>query len=131
MKKTPNETIKSEQNQVDWFRASAPYIHKHRGRTFVILFGGEAVDHPGFAHLIHDIALLRSLGVRLVLVHGARPQIENQLKTLKLKSEFVDGLRITTADAMPVVAQAVGQVRMAIVSQLSMGLPKLYPWMGV
>lgn len=123
MKKTPNDTIKPEQNHVDWFRASAPYIHQHRGSTFVILFGGEAVDHAGFAHLIHDIALLSSLGARLVLVHGARPQIENQLKTLKLKTRFADGLRITTTDAMPVVAQAVGQVRMAIVSQLSMGLP--------
>ena len=123
MKKTPNEAIKSEQNHVDWFRASAPYIHQHRGSTFVVLFGGEAVDHPGFAHLIHDIALLRSLGVRLVLVHGARTQIENQLKTLKLETEFVNGLRITTTEAMPIVAQAVGQVRMAIVAQLSMGLP--------
>jgi amino-acid N-acetyltransferase len=123
LKKTPNDTIKPEQNHVDWFRASAPYIHQHRGSTFVILFGGEAVDHAGFAHLIHDIALLSSLGARLVLVHGARPQIENQLKTLKLKTRFADGLRITTTDAMPVVAQAVGQVRMAIVSQLSMGLP--------
>jgi amino-acid N-acetyltransferase len=123
LKKTPNDTIKSEQNHVEWFRASAPYIHQHRGSTFVILFGGEAVDHDGFAHLIHDIALLRSLGVRLVLVHGARPQIESQLKALKLKTDFVDGLRITTAEAMPVVAQAVGQVHMAIESQLSMGLP--------
>jgi amino-acid N-acetyltransferase len=123
LKKTTNDTINSQQDHVEWFRASAPYIHQHRGSTFVVLFGGEAVDHDGFAHLIHDIALLSSLGVRLVLVHGARPQIENQLKTLKLKSEFAGGLRITTADAMPVVAQAVGQVRMAIVSQLSMGLP--------
>ena len=123
MKKTPNDIINSQQDHVEWFRASAPYIHQHRGSTFVILFGGEAVDHNGFAHLIHDIALLSSLGVRLVLVHGARPQIDNQLKTLKLKTEFADGLRITTSEAMPIVAQAVGQVRMAIVSKLSMGLP--------
>lgn len=123
MKKTPNDKIKPEQNHVDWFRASAPYIHQHRGSTFVILFGGEAVDHAGFTHLVHDIALLSSLGVRLVLVHGARPQIDHQLKMLKLKTEFTDGIRITTPDAMPIVAQAVGQVRMAIVSKLSMGLP--------
>ena len=108
MKKTPNDTIKSEQNHVDWFRASAPYIHQHRGSTFVILFGGEAVDHSGFAHLIHDIALLSSLGVRLVLVHGARPQIEKQLKTLGLDSQFSDDLRITPAENMAGVTQAVG-----------------------
>ncbi len=117
----PNNRINSD--HVDWFRASAPYIHTHRGRTFVILFGGEAVDHPSFAHLIHDIALLGSLGVRLVLVHGARPQIEKQLKTLGLASDFSDELRVTPAENMPGVEQAVGQVRMAIEAQLSMGLP--------
>lgn len=117
----PNNRINSD--HVDWFRASAPYIHTHRGRTFVILFGGEAVDHPSFAHLIHDIALLGSLGVRLVLVHGARPQIEKQLKTLGLDSDFSNEMRVTPADNMPGVEQAVGQVRMAIEAQLSTGLP--------
>jgi len=116
-----NNRINSD--HVDWFRASAPYIHTHRGSTFVVLFGGEAVDHPGFAHLIHDIALLGSLGVRLVLVHGARPQIEQQLNTLNLNSKFSDELRITPAENMPGVEQAVGRVRMAIEAQLSMGLP--------
>ena len=61
---------------VDWFRGSSPYIHAHRGRTFVIAFGGEAVADESFAHLVHDIALLHGVGIRLVLVHGARPQIE-------------------------------------------------------
>lgn len=121
MKKMPDHQINTD--HVNWFRASAPYIHTHRGRTFVILFGGEAVDHPSFAHLIHDIALLGSLGVRLVLVHGARPQIEKQLKTLGLDSDFSDELRVTPAENMPGVEQAVGQVRMAIEAQLSMGLP--------
>jgi len=109
--------------RVDWFRQSAPYIHAHRGRTFVILFGGEAVEHESFAHLIHDIALLESLGVRVVLVHGARPQIEQQLSALKIKSEFAGNLRITLNENMPAVEQAVGQVRMSIEAKLSMGLP--------
>jgi amino-acid N-acetyltransferase len=110
-------------SHVDWFRQSAPYIHAHRGRTFVILFGGEAVEDSGFANLIHDVALLGSLGVRIVLVHGARPQIERQLTTLKIKSEFADNMRITLNENMPAVEQAVGQVRMSIEAQLSMGLP--------
>ena len=110
-------------SHVDWFRQSAPYIHAHRGRTLVILFGGEAVEDSSFAHLIHDIALLGSLGVRIVLVHGARPQIERQLTTLKVKSEFADNMRITLNENMPAVEQAVGQVRMSIEAQLSMGLP--------
>lgn len=110
-------------NHVDWFRQSAPYIHAHRGRTFVILFGGEAVQSEGFAHLIHDITLLGSLGVRVVLVHGARPQIRGQLETLNIESTFSEGMRITLHEHMPAVEQAVGQVRMTIESQLSMGLP--------
>ncbi len=108
---------------VEWFRQSAPYIHALRMRTMVILIGGEAVESEGFAHLIHDIALLGSLGVRIVLVHGARPQIKQQLDTLKLESDFIDNLRITPGHHMPAIQQAVGQVRMSIEAQLSMGLP--------
>jgi len=113
----------TNQAHVDWFRQSAPYIHSHRGKTFVILFGGEAVEHDGFAHLIQDIALLSSLGVRIVLVHGARSQIEKQLNTLGVSSKFADGLRITLNENMPAIEQAIGQVRMRIEAQLSMGLP--------
>src|SRR5215813_11193910 len=65
---------------VDWFRSAAPYINAFRGRTFVIAFGGEVVADGKFVALTHDLNLLASLGVRLVLVHGARPQIEAQLK---------------------------------------------------
>lgn len=108
---------------VDWFRQSAPYIHAHRGRTFVILFDGEAVDHSSFAHFIHDIALLGSLGVRIVLVHGARSQIRQQLSKLNIESQFADGMRITLHEHMPAVEQAVGEVRTRIEAQLSMGLP--------
>jgi len=110
-------------NHVDWFRNSAPYIHALRGRTMVILFGGEAVASDGFAHLIHDIALLGSLGVRIVLVHGARPQIKQQLDALKIESSLFDNLRVTHSEHMPAIVQAIGQVRMNIEAQLSMGLP--------
>lgn len=118
MRKTPDMS-----EHVAWFRNSAPYIHAHRGKTVVVLFGGEAVENDSFHHLINDIALLGSLGVRLVLVHGARPQIERQLKTLNIQTEFVNGLRITTAEAMPGVEQAAGHVRTIIEAKLSMGLP--------
>jgi len=111
-----------QQQYVDWFRGSSPYIHNHRGRTFVIYISGESITHSGFAHLIHDIALLNSLGVKLVLVHGARPQIEQQLKTLKIKSSFHNGWRISSAETLPGIEQAVGQVRVNIETQLSMGL---------
>jgi len=113
----------NQDNHVIWFRNSAPYINAHRGRTFVILFGGEAVEHEGFPHLIHDIALLSSLGVKLVLVHGARPQIATKLAAMGLESKFTQDLRVTTSEAMVGVEQAVGQVRMNIEAKLSMGLP--------
>ncbi len=104
------------------FRNSAPYIHAHRGRTFVIVFGGEAVADPDFPNLIHDIALLNSLGVRLVLVHGARPQIEARLRERGAAMDYVQGLRVTDNQALACVKEAAGTVRMEIEALLSMGL---------
>ena len=67
---------------INWFRDSSPYIHAHRNKTFVIFFGGESVQSKSFANHVHDFALLNSLGIRLVLVHGIRPQIEQRLKKI-------------------------------------------------
>ncbi len=111
-----------QQEYVAWFRHSSPYIHGHRGRTFVIAFGGEAVAAPDFAHLVHDIALLHSLGVRLVLVHGARPQIEALLRERGARIEYVNGLRVTDDEALVCVKRAAGTVRVEIEALLSMGV---------
>ncbi|MET0100895.1 MAG: amino-acid N-acetyltransferase [Sedimenticola sp.] len=119
MAKTPSK--KSDQF-VEWFRSSSPYIHAHRGKTFVIAFGGEAVAEEGFANLIHDIALLRALGIRLVLVHGARPQIEERLKLRNAKMQYINGLRVTDDEALRCVKEAAGAVRVEIEALLSMGL---------
>src|SRR5262249_55115704 len=59
---------------VEWFRHSAPYVHAHRDRTFVLVFGGQTVASEGFRRLVSDVALLAGVGVKLVLVHGAQPQ---------------------------------------------------------
>ncbi|HHC71968.1 MAG TPA: amino-acid N-acetyltransferase [Thiotrichales bacterium] len=107
---------------VGWFRHSSPYIHAHRGGTFVVAFGGEAVADEGFAGLIHDIALLNSLGVRLVLVHGVRPQVEALLEQCGAEPRVVGGLRVTDDEALTCVKQAVGAVRVDIEALLSMGL---------
>ncbi|HSH28768.1 MAG TPA: amino-acid N-acetyltransferase [Thiohalobacter sp.] len=101
------------------FRHAAPYIHSHRGRTFVIGFGGEAVADAG---LIHDLALLYSLGIRLVLVHGTRPQIEAHLKASRTEFRYAHGLRITDDRALVAVKQAAGSVRVEIEARLSMGV---------
>jgi amino-acid N-acetyltransferase len=99
---------------VSWFRQAAPYIHAHRGRTFVVQFGGEAVADPSFPHLIHDLALLNSLGIRLVLVHGARPQIEERLRDRRAQMRYVNGLRVTDEAALMCVKEAAGWVRVEI-----------------
>ena len=108
---------------VTWFRAAAPYIHAFGGRTFVIAFGGEVVSEGEFVALAHDVNLLNALDVRIILVHGARPQIEAELKERGATIQYVDGLRVTDADALACVKEAAGSVRVEIEALLSMGLP--------
>ena len=117
-----SESLANPDSFVDWFRRSSPYIHAHRGRTFVVEFGGEAVADRAFPNLIHDIALLHSLGIRLVLVHGARPQIEERLRRWGAQMQYVGGLRITDDAALACVKDAAGAVRVEVEALLSMGL---------
>jgi amino-acid N-acetyltransferase len=107
---------------VAWFRSVAPYINAFRGRTFVIAFGGEVVADGKFVELTHDFNLLASLGIRLVLVHGARPQIEQHLAKNNLGDTYHHGIRLTDAETMQCVKEAVGRVRVEFEALLSMGL---------
>lgn len=115
-------TSNNDNSFVSWFRSSSPYIHAHRGKTFVIVFNGEAVADENFTDLIHDTALLQGLGIRLILVHGARPQIESNLKQKSLKLEYANGLRVTDDKSLVGVKEAVGSVRLEIEALLSQGL---------
>lgn len=107
---------------VDWFRSASPYIHAHHGRTFVISMGGEALETAHFKSFIHDIALLSSLDIRIILVYGVRPQVERQLISLGKTPQYVDGIRITDEVGLQCVKAACGEVGIAIQSYLSMGL---------
>ncbi len=107
---------------VHGFRNAAPYIYAHRDRVFVIAFGGEAVTDKAFPNLIHDIALLHSLGVKQVIVHGARPQIEGRLKAHGADIQYHEGLRVTDTSALAAVKEAVGCVRVEIEALLSTSL---------
>src|SRR5512140_1133828 len=106
---------------VTWFRSVAPYINAFRGKTFVVAFGGEVVADGKFVELTHDLNLLASLGVRLVLVHGARPQIEQHLLHNEIEDRYHHGIRITDAATMLCVKEAAGRVRFEIEALLSMG----------
>ena len=115
-------SVPEELKYVDWFRHSSPYINAHRGKTFVILIPGEAVECEHFSSIIHDLALLDSLGIRLVLVQGARPQINRILENKRIISRVEDNYRITPQDQLLDVIQASAAVRVQLEAQLSMGL---------
>ncbi len=113
-----------QESFVRWLRQVTPYVHAFRGRTFVVGFGGEIfAERARFESFIHDVNLLAALGIRLVLVHGARPQIEAELKARGVRSRYAHGLRVTDAAALVAVKEAVGVLRVEMEALLSQGLP--------
>ena len=107
---------------VDGFRHSASYVNAHRGKTFVVMLGGEALAQQQFRSIINDIALLHSLGIKIVLVHGARPQIDQALAEHSLPAEYYNGVRITEEESLRVIKQVVGGLHLDITARLSMSL---------
>lgn len=104
---------------VNWLRHASPYINAHRDRTFVVMLPGEGLAHGNFANIVHDLVLLHSLGVRLVLVHGSRPQIEARLAARGLTPRYHRGLRVTDGATLECVVEAVGGLRLGIEARLS------------
>ena len=113
---------------VKWFRTATPYIHKWGGATFVIAFGGEVLADGEFQQLTHDINVLVSLEVRVVLVHGTRPQIEEQMRQHGVTPHYVAGRRVTDARALACVKEANGIVRVEMEALLSMELANSPMW---
>ena len=108
---------------VPWFRSVAPYIHMHRGKTFVVGIAGEAIAAGKLAHLVQDLALIQSMGVKIVLVHGFRPQVNEQLRAKGHAPRFSNGMRITDEVALDCAQEAAGQLRYEIEAAFSQGLP--------
>ena len=123
MAATGGDTVKPRNTELTkWFRQSAPYVNAHRGHTFVLMLSGETIAHPHFANTVSDIALLNSLGIRLVLVFGAKPQIEQKLRHEGCATRFHRHHRVTDNQAFTLIKQIIGQVQLEITANLSMGL---------
>ena len=118
----PKSVQQVPEDYIHWFRFSAPYIRKHRGATFVIAIPGEAIEHANFINLVHDLAMLQSLGVRLVIVQGARQQISLALDRAGIGTSISAGVRVSTAAAMPHIIAAANAVRTDLESAMSAGL---------
>jgi amino-acid N-acetyltransferase len=108
---------------VPWFRSVAPYIHMHRGKTFVVGIAGEAIAAGKLPNLAQDLALIQSMGVKVVLVHGFRPQVNEQLKAKGHTPHYSHGMRITDEVALDCAQEAAGQLRYEIEAAFSQGLP--------
>ncbi len=108
---------------VPWFRAVAPYIHAHRGKTFVIALAGELIAAGKLSSFVQDVALIHAMGIRVVLVHGFRPQVEEQLQAKGHRSQFSHGMRITDFVALDCAQESAGQLRYEIEAAFSQGLP--------
>jgi amino-acid N-acetyltransferase len=108
---------------VPWFRSVAPYIHMHRGKTFVVGMAGEAIAAGKLQHIAQDLALIQSMGVKIVLVHGFRPQVNEQLKAKGHAARYSHGMRITDEVALDCAQEAAGQLRYEIEAAFSQGLP--------
>ena len=108
---------------VTWLRQVAPYVHAHRGRTFVIAFSGGLIEAGRLTTLIQDVSLLNAMGIRIVLVHGSRPQVQAQLVLRGVDAQFHNDVRITDAAALECVKEAAGEIRLDIEAAFSQGLP--------
>jgi amino-acid N-acetyltransferase len=108
---------------VPWFRSVAPHIHAYHGKTFVIGMAGELIAAGKLNAFVQDLSLLHAMGIKLVLVHGFRPQVNEQLRAKGHASRFSHGKRITDPVALDCAQEAAGQLRFEIEAAFSQGLP--------
>lgn len=108
---------------VQWFRQSTPYVNMHRGKTFVIMLDGDTIASPNFINIISDISLLHSLGIKLIIVFGARVQINELLALHNIEPLYHKNIRITDPHTLDLVKQAVGKLNYDITARLSLRLP--------
>ncbi|MEC8201106.1 MAG: acetylglutamate kinase, partial [Pseudomonadota bacterium] len=117
----------TKKRQQDWLARAGiltealPYMRRHAGKTVVVKYGGHAMgDNALAAAFARDIVLMRQVGINVIVAHGGGPQIGAMLDRVGVESEFVDGLRVTTAEAVEDVEMVLsGQVNKSIVAQIT------------
>ncbi|OZN50123.1 amino-acid N-acetyltransferase [Gallibacterium anatis] len=105
---------------VQWFRQSTPYVTAHRDKTFVIMLDGNTTSSPNFSNIIDDISLLHSLGIKLVIVFGARKQINDALAEAHIAERYHKNIRVTDPQTLHLVKQVVGSLQFDITARLSL-----------
>ncbi|MGB0867853.1 MAG: amino-acid N-acetyltransferase, partial [Granulosicoccaceae bacterium] len=105
-------------DNIDWFRQASPYIRSMRDATLVIS-ATDAALHQLHDALLSDVALLNQLGIRVVLVHGIRDQLDVALQAQRIQSSFHEGRRVTPAEALPSLTAVIGRERIAVEAALS------------
>ena len=119
-----DETKKRQEDwlaRADILTEALPYMRRHAGKTVVVKYGGHAMgDDTLAAAFARDIVLMRQVGINVIVAHGGGPQIGAMLDRVGVNSEFIDGLRVTTAEAVEVVEMVLsGQVNKSIVAQIT------------
>lgn len=109
-------------NFIESFRHAAPYINQHRNHTFVLALSGAAIASENFKNIVNDVAVLNSLGIRIILINGFRQQIDNALKERKIESQFHKGLRVTDKETLDLIQQIAGQSRIQIEAAFTLGI---------
>lgn len=108
---------------VPWFRTVAPYIHSHKGNTFVIGVTGGMIAAGRLSALVQDLALIHAMNIKIVLVHGFNPQLASLLRIREHQLQYVNGTPITDETALLCAQEAAGQLRYQIEAAFSQGLP--------
>ncbi|HYC01791.1 MAG TPA: acetylglutamate kinase [Azospirillaceae bacterium] len=119
----PTQTISRDEwlTKARTLSEALPYMRRYAGKTFVVKYGGHAMGNPELgAMFARDIVLLKQVGINPVVVHGGGPQIAQMLERLKIKSEFVDGLRVTDKETVEVVEMVLsGSINKQLVQSIN------------
>lgn len=121
MSNKPEVSMETYLEQAKTLSEALPYMRRHSGETFVIKYGGHAMGDETFAQLFaRDVVLLKQVGINPIVVHGGGPQIGDMLERLKIKSEFVEGLRVTDQATVGIVEMVLsGSINKQIVTHIN------------